>query len=127
MERNVAGGLRQMLDRIAELGLPPDHPKVRAALQCSDPEATAWAWAAGLALDIPHELIVMDAEYDGTGADIRMSLSMRAYVGINGLQHAGFTAAREQYTWLGLPTYPLMAFWLQDGPAPAAEPAALAG
>jgi len=124
INQNVDGGVRQMLDHMRQLNLPPDHPLSRAAVQCSDPEATAWAWAAGLHLGIPPKLIILDSEYDGVGEDIRQMLEARAYLGINGLQHAGFTAARQQYTWLNLPTYPEMAFWLQGGPAPIPEEAA---
>jgi hypothetical protein len=93
----------------------PDAPEVRAAMRAGDPEATAWAWAAGIHLGLAPELIIGDEEYDGTGASIRLALRMRAYAGIQGLQHAGFCAARPgpYQRALGLPAYPQLARWVQ--------------
>ncbi len=87
----------------------PDDPRVRALIQCSDPEATAWAWAAGLAAGIPPELIILDNEYDGEGRDIRMMLSMRCYFGINGLAHAGMTTRSRSEA----ACFPKMKRWMQ--------------
>ncbi|ONN71218.1 hypothetical protein [Pseudomonas oryzihabitans] len=92
--------------------LPPDHPTLRALLQASDPEATAWAWAAGRHLGVPDELIILDREYSGGGRDIRLALAARRYIGIHGLMHAGFCVVRAT-PYRPLPTYPDLAFWLQ--------------
>lgn len=110
---NLGSGTRKMLRHIDSLDLHPDAPLMRAAIQCSDPEATAWAWAAGLHLGLPHERIIMDREYDGTGADIRCSLRFGAYVGINGLMHAGMCGHPR-----GPAGYPALRTWLQDATAP---------
>ena len=65
-----------------------------AIVQSSDCEATAWAWAAGLNLGVPIDLIVSDQAYGSEGASIRTQLRLNAYVGINGLQHAGMCSRR---------------------------------
>ena len=111
MSDNLAAGMKSMFDELSRMGLDPDHPLERAARQCSDPEATAWAWAAGVAIGLPPEEIIRDAEYDGAGAEIRAMLQASQYYGINGLSHAGmckrgFMVAQEQ-------RYPKMQHWLQ--------------
>jgi hypothetical protein len=108
----------------------PDHPLMRAFLQCSDPEATAWAWAAGHAIGLPPKVVIMDDEYEGRGSYIRLSLSpslrpgrttVTGYAGIHGLAHAGFCALS---TGRDLPMYPQLAHWLQPRieAAPIAQP-----
>jgi hypothetical protein len=93
----------------------PDSPLHRAVLQCSDAEATAWAYAFGTQLGYSPEFIIRDDEYDGEGAFTRLSLTLRSYLGINGLAAAGFctpspvVAARHKR-----PLYPQLAFWTQE-------------
>lgn len=117
---DIDTGVREMLRHLRALDLFPDDPLERAVLHCSDPEATALAWAYGVHLGIPGELVIMDDEYDGSGAEIRFLLEAKAYIGINGLQHAGgFTRASDRYTWLDVPTYPALAQWLQAVVEPA--------
>lgn len=112
-QRNVGGVQKMVLESIDFSD--PDGPLQRAALQCSDPEATAWAWAAGEHLGLPPKVIIKDDEYDGEGAFIRAQVQHRGYLGINGLAHAGFCATRpgSYAKMLGLPGYPKLAFWLQ--------------
>lgn len=111
MSDDLAVGMKSMFDELAKLGLDPDHPLVRAAIQCSDPEATAWAWAAGVAIGLAPEDIIQDVEYDGSGADIRAMLQAGQYAGINGLAHAGM-CKRGHWVDEGL-RYPKMQQWLQ--------------
>lgn len=94
----------QVFEDLIRRGLEPDHPMTRALLQCSDTEATAWAWAAGRHLGLPDDQIITDQDYDGSGAEVRACLKMRCYFGINGLQAAGMCAARH---------YPSMTRWVQ--------------
>lgn len=110
---NIGKGISRMLDEIDATNPHPDDPLYRAALQTSDPEATAWAWAAGKVLDIPPELIIRDEEYDNGGADIRLCLAHNSYIGINGISHAGFCVPRR-HPYKDLPAYPELAFWLQS-------------
>jgi hypothetical protein len=72
----------------------PDSPAARAAMQCGDPEVTAWAWAAGVHLGLDPKIVIKDEQYDGTGASLRLGLRSNAYFGINGLAASGFCAVR---------------------------------
>ncbi|WP_054432535.1 hypothetical protein [Achromobacter sp. 2789STDY5608633] len=114
LDGNISSGQQQMLDLAMKEECDPDGPLYRAVVQASDPEATAWAWAAGKALGLADELIIMDDEYDGDGAFVRQQLQANAYVGINGLSHAGFCAINERVgAFRQLPVYPALKWWLQ--------------
>lgn len=108
---NIAHGLQQAFEEMEEHGLPGDDPLYRKMLQTGDTEATAWAWAAGKALNIPEELIIRDEDYDGTDESLRLGLSLGAYLGIHGIANADFCTPRRSHR--GLPVYPQLAFWLQ--------------
>ena len=109
MNGDLSDGFTVMFKALDALDLPPDDPLSRAALQCSDPEATAWAWAAGTALGLPPETIITDDQYDGEGASIRQMLSMRLYLGIHGLIHAGLCLPPRNPGG-----FPALTRWLQD-------------
>lgn len=87
-----------------------DSRLMRAIMQSGEAEATAWAWAAGLHLDLPPELIISDASYGGTGASMRTQLHLRGYLGINGLWHGDMCARPHQKD---LPQYPTLLHWVQ--------------
>ena len=96
--------------RIKQTGNTED-PLIRAIMQCSDTEATAWAWAMGKDLGIDEEVIILDGDYiddndSGGGKDIRFGLSVNCYAGINGLRAAGFIERTKDY--------PKMGKWLQE-------------
>lgn len=93
MSDNLMSGLKMMYDRLDHC--EPDSPLFKAIMQCSDPEATAWAWAAGKSIGIPDELIIEDQDYDGEGLSIRLMLQLNRYAGINGLSNAGFCKTRQ--------------------------------
>lgn len=120
MDGNLYAGQREMLRMVDDAGLHPDEPLFRAVMQCSDPEATAWAWAAGVTLDLPGEEIIRDDEYGGDGEAIRLALQMRAYIGVHGLAHAGFCAIRERN---GIAAWPCLNFWTQEAGHPATDEA----
>jgi hypothetical protein len=84
----------------------PDDPLIRAIIQCSDPEATAWAWAFGTRCGVPGDLIILDHEYDGDGDAIRAQLEARRYIGINGLRAAGMLN--------DVRSFPMLDKWMQD-------------
>jgi hypothetical protein len=111
MDGNLYAGQREMLRIVDEAGVHPDDPLYRAVIQCSDPEATAWAWAAGTELSLPGAEIVRNDEYGGDGEAIRLALQMRAYIGVHGLAHAGFCAIRERN---GVAAWPHLNFWTQE-------------
>jgi hypothetical protein len=94
---------------VAALDLHPDHPLMRALIQVSDPEATAWAWAAGLAAGLAPGQIIRAREYDGAGRDVREQVSSGYYAGIHGLAHAGFCRLARKPGG-----FPCMLKWLQD-------------
>ncbi|HKR47220.1 MAG TPA: hypothetical protein VJU59_47445 [Paraburkholderia sp.] len=118
MDGNLYAGQRAMLEIVEEADLHPEAPLYRAVIQCSDPEATAWAWAAGTKLDLPGEEIIRSDEYEGDGEVIRVALQMRAYIGVHGLAHAGFCAIRDRD---GVAGWPSLFFWTQEAgfPVPA--------
>ncbi len=113
-QSNISGVQRLLLEAMA--GVDPDGPAMRAALQCSDPEATAWAWAAGEHIGLLPQVIIQDDEYDHSGQEMRTALLSRRYLGINGLSHAGFcaTSPGAYAAARGLPAYPQLKFWLQQ-------------
>lgn len=92
-------------ERIAKTG-DPEEPILRAIMQCSDPEATAWAWAFGKHLGLDPETIIESQDYNGTGDIVRLQVSTGMYVGVNGLRAAGFLQSTRDW--------PEMEKWLQD-------------
>jgi hypothetical protein len=95
----------------------PESPECRVAMYCGESEATAWAWAAGVHLGLAPKDIIADEDYDNTGDQMRLALAHDAYLGINGLCHAGFCGQGALGRRRGQPIYPKLAFWLQGGPA----------
>ncbi|MBN3761209.1 hypothetical protein [Burkholderia sp. Ac-20365] len=115
MDGNLFAGQREMLRIVADACLHPDEPFYRAVIQCSDPEATAWAWAAGAELGLPGEEIIRDDEYGNDGDSVRLALQLRSYIGVHGLAHAGFCAIRNRP---GVTGWPHLHFWTQETPFP---------
>ena len=114
MSKGLIQGLKLMFDSIEQREIMPDSPMYRAIIQCSDPEATAWAWAAGLHLELPPELIIDSEAYDGTGDEIRSMLQFNAYLGINGLSHGGMCVSSDAVArHRGVEAFPKMLRWLQ--------------
>lgn len=110
---NIGPGVKRMLEELTALHLPTDDPLYRAAIQTSDCEATAWAWAAGKHLGLNDDEIIRDEDYNGGGEHVRLGLAFRGYLGINGLAHAGFCTVRPNPYRAGIPVYPELARWLQ--------------
>ncbi len=109
---NLDAGMKKIFEHLDSMELEPDSHLQRAMLQAGDAEATAWAFAAGRAIGLPDNLIIQDDEYGGEGRFIRSSLAAGAYVGINGIAHAGF-CVRRATPYRPLPVYPTLAYWLQ--------------
>lgn len=111
------GDLRDVMARLmASLEtVESDSMPMRAAMSCGDPEATAWAWAAGCHLRLPARQVISDSDFGGDGAEIRVMLSLGAYAGIHGLAHGGFCVTRPGplEAMAGLPAYPKLQRWLQ--------------
>lgn len=94
--------IEQQMDKTGN----PDDPLIRAIMQCSDPEATAWAWAFGVHIGLPPETIILDSEYDGDGEYVRVQVSTGNHPGINGLRAAGMIRSTRDY--------PKLEKWLQN-------------
>lgn len=109
---DLDAGMAQIFEHLDGMQLEPDSHLQRAMLQTGDAEATAWAFAAGRAIGLPDDLIIQDDEYSGEGRFIRSALAGSAYVGINGIAHAGF-CVRRATPYRPLPVYPALAYWLQ--------------
>lgn len=92
-------------ERLEQTGNPGD-PLIRAIMQCSDPEATAWAWAFGVRCGVPPEIAILDSEYGGDGDGVRLQVSTGMYIGINGLRAGGMIHSVR--------AYPALDKWVQD-------------
>jgi len=110
---NISPGIKRIFSELEALKLSPDDHLMRALINTGDPEATAWAWAAGKYLNIPESLIIQDDEYDAGGEYLRSALAANCYLGINGLSHSGFCVVRHN-PYRPLPVYPALAYWLQS-------------
>ena len=108
---NISHGITRAFNEIESFEGYAESSEYRKLLQTGDVEATAWAWAAGKYLNLPEDEIIRDSEYGGTGDEVRLCLSMRAYAGINGLANADFCNIRIRVP--DMPVYPNLAFWLQ--------------
>lgn len=112
MSGNLMAGMQHVYETVDRMGIDPDSALHRAVTQISDPEATAWGYAAGKAIGLPDDVIIRTVDYDGDGDFIRLALAANAYVGIHGVSHAGFCAIRKN-PYRPLPVYPQLAYWLQ--------------
>lgn len=84
---------------------PVDSPELRAAMQSGECEASAWAYAAGIAIGLDPDDVIHPDHYDGTGEIVRFQFENRCHFGINGLRHGDMIASVR--------TYPTMLRWLQ--------------
>lgn len=104
----------------------PEDPICRAVMQCSDPEATAWQYAAARHIGLPDEWLFTTDAYDGNAESVLTMLRAKRYMGINGLQTAGWTLLAPNPYRPGVPQYPEMAHWLCTATAPAVNDAGAA-
>lgn len=113
-QTNVAGGQEAAFAAALQMGAEPDSPMLKAVMQTSDPEATAWAWAAGKHLGIDDDRIILDEEYGDQGENIRVMLQIGRYAGIHGLANAGFCAVSKAVAdYRDIPLYPALSMWSQ--------------
>lgn len=118
---DIYKSLRAAISKIDPAVTIGDNAFCRAIINCGDAEATAWAWAAGSKIGLPPTQIICDADYGGTGSEIRRCLEANAYLGINGLAHAGFCSPRMQIRPHSPPVYPALAFWTQEPDWPSKQ------
>lgn len=109
----VFGAMCQFIEKNNHLlAAYPECKFTRALMQCSDPEATAWQYAAAMHLGMPDEAIFPPGSYGPGGPESTLfQLKNRAYIGINGLQAAGWTTLRGSQHNPCKAVYPELAFW----------------
>ena len=76
-------------------------------------EATAWAWAALVALRLPAEVLFHDGGYHGHAQGLALSYSLGVCPGSHGLAQLGRTKLGADAAAAGVPPYPHMTAWLR--------------
>ena len=77
-------------------------------------EATAWAYAATVALGLEPTVLFHEGGYKGYSSSLVTTYTLGVYPGCHGLAMAGLTATGEQARALGVEPYPHMLRWLRD-------------
>jgi hypothetical protein len=77
-------------------------------------EATAWAYAATVAIGLDPAVLFHEGGYHGKSASLVMTYAMGVYPGAHGLVQAGMTASGTEAAQRGEITYPGMQRWLRD-------------
>lgn len=89
-----------------------ENPICRALLQCDDPTATAWSYAAAIAAGVPSTLPFEDPRsYKGTGIDIHAMLQTGGYLGISSLASMQMTHKKLLAKHLKRQPFPAMQRW----------------
>lgn len=84
----------------------------------SEMEATAWAYAATVAIGLDPAVLFHEGGYHGRSAGLVRTYAMGVYPGAHGLVQAGMAAAGPDAVARGEATYPHMRRWLRDEPLP---------
>jgi hypothetical protein len=111
-----------LLHEAGHIAVMPGH--LRAAIDATVPEsdavphageveATAWAFAATVAIGLDPTVLFHDGGYHGHAANLAFSYSVGSYPGAAGLQASGMTLSQPQAKALGLAPYPHMISWLR--------------
>lgn len=98
-------GLFDFMFQDAQRRFDIDSPEMRTVIQAGECEASAWAYAAGVAIGLEPDDIIHPDDYDREGASVRLQLSCNAHFGINGLRHGGMIHSVR--------SYPAMLRWTQ--------------
>lgn len=115
---DIAPAIKAAWEDASRIDPHPEAPLMRALLQCSDPEATAWAWAAGMHLGLASKEIIPDTDdpriYGGDAAGVRLAHELNHSIGAHGLAAAGFCQVGMFNKYNPKPKYPKLAFWTQE-------------
>lgn len=76
-------------------------------------EATAWAYAAIVALELDPALLFHSGGYQGRSPSLIATFSLGVFPGCQGLSKAGMTVIGEVARERGVPPYPHMLLWLR--------------
>lgn len=90
-----------------------DLPSEQAVAHAGEPEATAWAYAALLAIGLPAEVLFHEGGYHGKSAALILTFGLGVYPGAAGLAAAGMIASPEDARAGLAPAYPHMLRWLR--------------
>jgi hypothetical protein len=85
-----------------------------AVAHAGEVEATAWAYAAIVHLELDPSVLFHEGGYRGHSAGLIMSYSYGVYPGAFGLAQAGMTYVGADAQCAGVPAYPRMARWLRE-------------
>lgn len=77
-------------------------------------EATAWAFAASVAVGLEPAVLFHEGGYHGKSAGLVMTYSMGVYPGCKGLADAGMTQVGDRARQAGVAPYPHMTKWLRE-------------
>lgn len=77
-------------------------------------EATAWAYAASVALGLDPAVLFHEGGYHGKSAGLVLTYALGVYPGAKGLADAGMTQVGDQARQAGVPPYPHMTTWLRE-------------
>ncbi|HEX4852935.1 hypothetical protein [Arenimonas sp.] len=80
----------------------------------SEIEATAWAYAATVAIGLAPTVLFHEGGYHGKSASLAMTYAMGVYPGVHGLVQARMTASGTEAAMRGETTYPAMQRWLRE-------------
>ena len=79
----------------------------------SEIEATAWAWAALVHLQLPSSVLFHEGGYHGRSQGLRTTFELGVYLGAAGLVSAGLAASPAQAASTGVAPYPHLLAWLR--------------
>ncbi len=77
-------------------------------------EATAWAYAASVAMGLDPAVLFHEGGYHGKSAGLVMTYALGVYPGAKGLADAGMTLVGEHARQAGAAPYPHMLRWLRE-------------
>lgn len=77
-------------------------------------EATAWAYAAAVALKLDPSVLFHAGGYHGKSASLILTYSLGVYPGCQGLSEAGMTRVGQVARMHGVEPYPHMIRWLRQ-------------
>jgi hypothetical protein len=77
-------------------------------------EATAWAYAASVALGLDPAVLFHEGGYHGRSASLVMTYALGVYPGCKGLADNGMTLVGDQARRAGVAPYPHMQRWLRQ-------------
>lgn len=76
-------------------------------------EATAWAYAATVAIGLDPIVLFHEGGYQGHSRELAFSYSMGCFPGVNGLRAAGMAHSETEAAGRGTRAYPAMLHWLR--------------